>query len=297
MLNKMKPNFKSGFVALIGRPNVGKSSLMNTFVGQKVTIISDKPQTTRNQIRGILTGENYQIVWLDTPGIHKPLHKLGTKMNEKAKAALSSVDLVLWVLDAGRGYTAGDEKIAAELAACDVPVLLVWNKMDLLEKNAELPQVAGFDRVFRVSAQTGEGIDHLLETIIGILPEGPAYYPEDMVTDHPERYIVAELIREQLLIHTEDEVPHSVAVQVNEMKERDNGKIYIDAVIYVERASQKGIVIGAKGDRLKAIGRDARQAIEALLDAPEFLNLWEKVRKNWRNNLFFLNEFGYGDED
>ena len=218
-------------------------------------------------------------------------------MNEKAKAALSSVDLVLWVLDASKGYTAGDEKIASELAACDVPVLVVWNKIDLLERSVEFPQVDGFDRIFRVSAHTGEGIEGLLEAIVGLLPEGPAYYPEDMVTDHPERYIAAELIREQLLLHTEDEVPHSVAVQVNEMKERDNGMIYIDAVIYVERDSQKGIVIGSKGSRLKAIGRDARQAIEALLDAPVFLNLWVKVRKNWRNNLSSLNEFGYGDQD
>lgn len=297
MLNKMKQNFKSGFVALIGRPNVGKSSLMNTFLGQKITITSDKPQTTRNQIRGILTGKNYQIVWLDTPGIHKPLHKLGTKMNEKAKAALASVDLVLWVLDAGKGYMAADEKIGAELASCDVPVLMVWNKTDLQDSTAELPPVAGFDQVFRVSAQTGDGIEGLLETIVGLLPEGPAYYPEDMVTDHPERYIAAELIREQLLRHTEDEVPHSIAVQVDEMKERDNGKVYIEAVIYVERDSQKGIVIGAKGERLKAIGRDARETIEALLDAPVFLNLWVKVRKNWRNNLSSLNEFGYGDQE
>lgn len=297
MLNKMKQNFKSGFVALIGRPNVGKSSLMNTFLGQKITITSDKPQTTRNQIRGILTGKNYQIVWLDTPGIHKPLHKLGTKMNEKAKAALGSVDLVLWVLDASKGYTAADQKIAAELGSCDVPLLVVWNKTDLLETPAELPPLAGFERIFKVSAQTGDGIESLLETIVGLLPEGPAYYPEDMVTDHPERYIAAELIREQLLRHTEDEVPHSIAVQVEEMKERDNGKIYIEAVIYVERDSQKGIVIGAKGERLKAIGRDAREAIEALLDAPVFLNLWVKVRKNWRNNLSSLNEFGYGDQE
>lgn len=289
-------SFKSGFVALVGRPNVGKSSLMNTFVGQKVTIISDKPQTTRNQIRGILTGTEYQIIWMDTPGIHKPLHKLGVKMNDAARSAVGSVDLVLWVLDAGQGYTKADQYIAQELAGLKVPVMVVWNKLDLLEGELE-KEISGFSEVYQVSAQTGAGINELLDAVVARLPEGPSYYPEDMVTDHPERYIVGELIREQLLKHTEEEIPHSVAVQVETMKERDNGMIFIEALIYVERDSQKGIVIGAKGERLKEIGREARENIEALLDAKVFLNLWVKVRKNWRNNLNSLKEFGYNDEE
>lgn len=289
-------SFKSGFVALVGRPNVGKSSLMNTFVGQKVTIISDKPQTTRNQIRGILTGTEYQIIWMDTPGIHKPLHKLGVKMNDAARSAVGSVDLVLWVLDAGQGYTKADQYIAQELAGLKVPVMVVWNKLDLLEGELE-KEISGFSEVYQVSAQTGAGINELLDAVVARLPEGPSYYPEDMVTDHPERYIVGELIREQLLKHTEEEIPHSVAVQVETMKERDNGMIFIEALIYVERDSQKGIVIGAKGERLKEIGREARENIEALLDAKVFLNLWVKVRKNWRNNLNSLKESGYNDEE
>lgn len=289
-------SFKSGFVALVGRPNVGKSSLMNTFVGQKITIISDKPQTTRNQIRGILTGTEYQIIWMDTPGIHKPLHKLGVKMNDAARSAVGSVDLVLWVLDAGQGYTKADQYIAQELAGLKVPVMVVWNKLDLVEGELE-KEISGFSEVYQVSAQTGAGINELLDAVVARLPEGPSYYPEDMVTDHPERYIVGELIREQLLKHTEEEIPHSVAVQVETMKERDNGMIFIEALIYVERDSQKGIVIGAKGERLKEIGREARENIEALLDAKVFLNLWVKVRKNWRNNLNSLKEFGYNDEE
>lgn len=290
-------NFKSGFVALVGRPNVGKSSLMNTFIGEKITITSDKPQTTRNQIRGILSGPGYQIIWLDTPGIHKAQHRLGDKMNEKAKAALGSVDLALWVLDAARGYTPADNYIAAELTQAEVPVIVVWNKIDLIADPAQLKPVAGFNSMFAVSAQTGEGIDPLLQSIVQKLPEGPAYYPEDMITDHPERYIIGELVREQLLKFTNDEIPYSVAVQVEQMQERPNGRFFIDAVIFVERDSQKGIIIGAKGERLKNIGRAARENIESLLDTKVFLNLWVKVRKNWRDDIAALNEFGYGDEE
>lgn len=295
MMNK--PSFKSGFVALIGRPNVGKSSLMNTFVGEKITITSDKPQTTRNQIRGILSGEGYQVIWLDTPGIHKAQHKLGDKMNESAKAALGSVDVALWVLDAAKGYTPADTYIAAELLQADVPVIVVWNKVDLIADQSRLEPVAGFDKMFIVSAHTGAGIEPLLQAIIQLLPEGPAYYPEDMVTDHPERHIVGELVREQLLKYTNEEVPYAVAVQVEQMEERPDGRFFIDAVIYAERDSQKGIIIGAKGERLKNIGQAARENIESLLDTKVYLNLWVKVRKNWRDNPAALNEFGYGDDE
>lgn len=288
---------KSGFVALVGRPNVGKSSLMNTFVGQKITIISDKPQTTRNQLRGILTDRDYQIIWLDTPGLHRPLHKLGTEMNEKAKSALKSVDIVFWVLDASKGLTAADEIIAQDIRKVDIPVMVVWNKIDLNKDLASLPKIDGFDKVYHVSAHTRQGVSELLAATVSQLPPGPFYYPPDMITDHPERFIVGELIREQVLMYTDEEVPHSIAIQIEQMKERSNGGFYIDAIIYVERDSQKGIIIGSKGERLKKIGQGARQSIEDLLDTKVYLNLWVKVRKNWRNHSGSLREFGYLDRN
>jgi GTP-binding protein Era len=284
---------KSGFVALVGRPNVGKSSLLNALIGQKITITSDKPQTTRNQLRGILTGEHYQIIWLDTPGLHRPLHQLGTQMMEQTRTTLKSVDLALWMLDAAAGYTLADQKVAAQLAEAGVPIYTVWNKLDLIEPGAVLPEIPDFNRVFQVSAHSGQGVAELLAAVVATLPEGPFYYPPDQVADHPERFIVAELIREQVLTHTEDEVPHAVAVMVEQLKERPRGKVYIEAHIFVERDSQKGIIIGANGARLKKIGASARPLIEELLDAPVYLDLWVKVRKNWRNQEKDLKEFGY----
>lgn len=284
---------KSGFVALVGRPNVGKSSLLNTFIGQKITITSDKPQTTRNQLRGILTGEDYQIIWVDTPGMHRPLHQLGAQMLEQAQSALTDVDLALWVLDAAAGYTPSDQKVAAFLQEAKIPVFVVWNKIDLLDAATAVPEISGFTNVYRVSARSGSGVDELLQAVVNALPVGPFYYPPDQVADHPERFIAAELIREQVLLRTEEEIPHSVAVQVETMTERPEGKFYLDVNIFVERESQKGIIIGAGGKKLKEIGSAARQAIEAMLDAPVYLNLWVKVRKNWRNNERDLKEFGY----
>lgn len=292
----MKHNFKSGFVGLIGRPNVGKSSLVNTFVGQKITITSDKPQTTRNQLKGILTGKDYQIIWLDTPGIHRPFHKLGSEMNERTRTAIHSVDLVIWVLDAGTGFTAADRHIARDLERLEIPVLVVWNKIDIQNDTSAIITPEGYEKVFTVSAVTREGIEELLQAVVSQLPNGPLYYPPDMVTDHPERFIVAELIREQILRFTDEEVPHSIAVQIEQMKERVNGDTFIEALIYVERDSQKGIIIGAKGERLKNIGQDARISIESLLDTKVFLTLWVKVRKNWRNNQASLREFGYTED-
>lgn len=289
----MKHTFKSGFVALIGRPNVGKSTLLNTFIGQKITITSEKPQTTRNQLRGILSGKDFQIIWLDTPGIHRPMHKLGSEMNEKARSALQSVDMIFWVLDAGVGFTAADRYLEKDLTQIDIPVFVIWNKIDLKTAGTSLTAPEKYNRVFEVSAHTREGIDNLLQAVVAELPEGPMYYPPDMVTDHPERFIVAELIREQVLRYTEEEVPHSIAIQVEQMKERDNGGIFIEALVYVERDSQKGIIIGAKGERLKKIGQEARVNIEALLDTKVYLELWVKVRKNWRNHQASLKEFGY----
>jgi GTP-binding protein Era len=287
---------KSGFVTLTGRPNVGKSSLLNTFVGQKITITSEKPQTTRNQLRGILTGADYQIIWLDTPGLHRPLHQLGTQMVEQAQTALANVDLALWVLDAAAGFTPADQKVAVELRKVKVPLFVVWNKIDLTEAETVLPELPGFANPFRVSAQSGEGIATLLDAVVRALPRGHFYYPPDQIADFPERFIAAELIREQVLTHTEEEVPHSVAIRVEQMKERPDGMFYVEANIYVERDSQKGIIIGAKGSRLKQIGAAARKTIEEMLDAPVYLNLWVKVRKNWRNNERDLKEFGYWEK-
>ncbi|TCL65289.1 GTP-binding protein Era [Hydrogenispora ethanolica] len=296
-LGRMKEKqFKSGFATLIGRPNVGKSSLLNRIIGQKITITSDKPQTTRTQLRGILTQPGYQIVWIDTPGLHRPLHQLGTEMVKTAQAALRSGDLAVWVLDASQGLTPADLKVAEELRAANLPVLPVWNKMDLVH-DEQLPELPGFAAPLRVSARDGGGLPQLLAAVAEALPDGPPFYPPEMVTDHPERFIAAEFIREQVLNHTQEEVPHSVAVQVDEFKERDNGLIYIDAVIYVERDSQKGILIGAGGERLKQIGQAARADIQELLDAKVFLNLWVKVRDKWRNNRSALRDFGYWEQE
>ncbi|MCL6590578.1 MAG: GTPase Era [Firmicutes bacterium] len=293
----MKQEYKSGFAALAGRPNVGKSSLLNAFIGQKLVITSEKPQTTRNQLRGILTTGEYQIIWVDTPGLHHPKHLLGNQMVQNTYGALAGVDLILWVLDAELGLTPGDQKVAERLRKFDLPVLVVWNKIDLVASGWRRPPITGFDRVFKVSAVTREGLPELLREIVALLPPGPQYYPPDIVTDHPEKFIVAEFIREQVLQFTQDEIPHSVAVQVEQMKERPDGRIYIEAVIFVERDSQKGILIGAGGQRLKQIGAAARQNIEQLLNTAIFLSLWVKVRKNWRNNEAALKEFGYWETD
>lgn len=290
-------DYRSGFVALIGRPNVGKSTLLNKIVGQKITITSDKPQTTRNQLRGILSGPNYQIIWVDTPGLHKPLHHLGEQLVKTAQKALSQVDLVLWVLDAAAGFKPADQKVAQLISTIEQPLFVVWNKIDLIKSDQEL-RVDWEDvrarKTLHVSAQSGVGIPKLIAAVVAELPLGPAYYPPEMFTDHPEQFIAAEYIREQVLNQTEAEVPHSVAVQIGEFKKRPNGQVYIEATIYVERDSQKGIIIGAKGGRLKAIGAAARIEIEQLLDAPVYLNLWVKIRKNWRNSEKILREFGYG---
>ncbi|MGE5607075.1 MAG: GTPase Era [Bacteroidota bacterium] len=293
-------DYRSGFVALIGRPNVGKSTLLNRIIGQKITITSDKPQTTRNQLRGILSGPNYQIIWVDTPGLHKPLHHLGEQMVKTAQRALSNVDLVLWVLDAEAGFRPADEKVAQLLSSIGQPLFAVWNKIDLVASDQELEfcrEGLPILKTFKVSALSGAGINELINGVVAQLPPGPAYYPPEMITDHPEQFIIAEYIREQVLNQTEEEIPHSVAVRIEEFKKRPNGQVYIEANIYVERDSQKGIIIGAKGGRLKAIGATARVEIEKLLDAPVYLNLWAKVRKNWRNSDKLLQEFGYGEEE
>ncbi len=295
---------KSGFVALIGRPNVGKSTLMNHIIGQKVAIISDKPQTTRNKIQGIYTSDEGQIIFLDTPGIHKPKSKLGDWMVNKAQETLNEVDLILFLVDVAEGMGPGDRWIMQLLQKVETPVFLVVNKLDQVHPDEMLPfidayrKLFSFDEVVPISALYGNNVSTLLRLIIERLPEGPKYYPEDQVTDHPERFIVGELIREKVLLLTREEVPHSVAVVVEEMRKRPHGEMVdIVATIYTERKSQKGILIGKQGSMLKEVGKRARQDIEKLLGNRVFLDLWVKVKKDWRNEEHLLKEFGYREED
>ena len=295
----MKQGYKSGFAAVIGRPNVGKSTLINSLIGQKIAIMSDKPQTTRNKILCVLTQEDAQIVFLDTPGIHKAKDKLGEYMVHAAENTLKEVDVILFVVDATEKMGAGEHYILERLQATKKPVLLVVNKLDLIEKDTVLPIISRytekypFTGVVPISAKEKLNLDSLLVELKKHCEEGPQYYPDDMVTDQPERLIVAELVREKVLQLTRDEIPHAIAVDVDEMRARDNGDVYIRATIYVERESQKGIVIGAKGVMLKKIGAMARNDIEGLLGSRVYLDLWVKVKKDWRNRNNILKEFGF----
>jgi GTP-binding protein Era len=296
-----KAGHKSGFVAVIGRPNVGKSTLLNRLVGQKIAIVSDKPQTTRNRILGILTEPDAQILFLDTPGIHKPRHKLGEFMVKAAQGTLHEVDLILFVSDVTESIGPGERYIVDMLEHVSTPVILVLNKIDAVEKDKLLPMIATysqmreFDAVVPVSALTGDNEKRLLAQIKEYLPEGPQYYPEDEITDQPERTVAAELIREKIFHLTRDEVPHSTAVEVEEMKTRDNGDVFVRAVIYIERDSQKGIIIGSGGAMLKEIGRQARLEMEALFGSRFFVDLWVKVKKDWRNRDGSLRMLGYDE--
>ncbi len=293
---------KSGFIAVIGRPNVGKSTLINQLIGQKIAIMSDKPQTTRSRILCILTQPDAQVVLLDTPGVHKPLSKLGEYMDRSITNTLKEVDAVFFVVDASEKPGPGERFIMERLEKTKKPVILVLNKIDLVTKEELLPIIAAYskDREFAavvpISALSEENLDALLSEAKKHLPEGPAYYPEDMVTDQPERLIAAELVREKVLTLTRDEVPHSIAVDVDEMATRKNGDVYIRATIYVERDSQKGIVIGHKGAMLKEIGRLARPDIEMMLGGKVYLDLWVKVRKDWRNRDAILKSLGFGQD-
>lgn len=291
--------YKSGFVAVIGRPNVGKSTLLNQLIGQKIAIVSDTPQTTRNKILGILTLPDAQILFLDTPGIHKPKHKLGEFMVKSAQESLKEVDLILYVSDVTESFGSGERYILDMLETESAPVVLVLNKVDLLSREKILPliqQYSGlrdFAAVVPVSAATGENTDRLIEVIKENLAEGPQYYPEDEITDQPERVVAAELIREKIFRLTRDEIPHSTAVEVEEMKTRENGDVFLRATIYVERDSQKGIVIGAGGVMLKEVGRQARLEMENIFGSRFFVDLWVKVKKDWRNKEGSLRMFGY----
>jgi GTPase len=297
-----KKAYTSGFVTLIGRPNVGKSTLMNQIIGQKVAIMSDKPQTTRNKIQGVYTTNESQIVFLDTPGIHKPLSKLGDFMVKVATNTLSEVDVVLFLVDVAEGLGGGDKYIIEQLQGLKTPVILVLNKIDQVHPEALLPVIAqykdlyNFAEIVPVSALQGNNVTTLLEQITKYLPEGPQYYPADQVTDYPEQFICAELIREKILHLTREEIPHSIAVTIEQMKVEDNGIVHIGAVIFVERDSQKGIVIGKSGALLKEIGKQARKDIEALLGSKIFLELWVKVKKDWRNQERVLRDLGFRND-
>jgi len=290
---------KSGFVAIIGRPNAGKSTLLNQLLGRKIAIMSDKPQTTRNRISGILTRDDAQIIYLDTPGIHKPKHKLGKYMVDIARETLQEVDLIYYMVDASSSFGAGEQYILEKLSRINTPVFLLLNKTDLLKPQQVLQNIAewqargNFAETFPLSALKGENIIKLIAKTIQYLPHGPQYYPEDAVTDQPEQVVVGELIREKILQLTREEIPHSVAVAVEMMEQRQNDIVYIGATIYIERASQKGIIIGKGGTLLKKIGSEARKDIEYLLGNKVFLELWVKVREDWRNKEKILRNLGY----
>lgn len=294
---------KSGFVALIGRPNVGKSTLLNRIVGQKVAIMSDKAQTTRNKIQGIYTTKDAQIVFIDTPGIHKPHSKLGDYMVESAYSALHEVDAICFLISADQKRGRGDDFIMERLKKVDTPVYLVVNKIDKVHPDELLPLIEDytsqmdFKEVIPISAQQGNNVDRLLEVLTDQLPEGPQYYPEDQITDHPEYFVVSELIREKVLEFTREEVPHSVAVVTEKMSRNDNDKVHIQAAIIVERKSQKGIIIGKGGSMLKKIGSHARRDIERLLGDKVYLEIWVKVQPNWRDKQIYLQDYGYRKED
>ena len=282
---------------------MGKSTLINNLIGEKIAIMSDRPQTTRNKIMCIMNTNNAQIMFLDTPGIHKPQHKLGEYMVRAAESALNEVDAVLFVVDANEKKGAGDAFIMAKLKNIKAPVILVVNKIDKLSNKEQLFAIiesyrnsCDFKAVLPISALQDKDLAPLVQEILKYLPEGPEYFPEDMITDQPERVIVAELIREKILKLTRDEVPHSIAVEIEEMKTRENDNLYIRATIFVERESQKGIVIGAKGALLKLIGQQARKDIEVLLGNKTYLELWVKVKADWRNRDQLLRQFGYDDK-
>lgn len=295
--------FKSGFVSIVGRPNVGKSTLMNNVVGEKIAIMSDKPQTTRNTIQAVYTDEECQIVFLDTPGIHKPKNKLGEFMVKSATDAFKNVDLVLFVVDDSKKIGPGDRKIIEDLKSIKTPVILVLNKIDKLEENElfELMQLYSKEELFKeivpISALKGRNINELLKVIEKYLEEGPKYFPDYMITDQPERVLVSELIREKVLHYLNDEVPHGVAVEIEKMKSRKDKEIVdISAVIYCERDSHKGIIIGKNGRKLKGIGKSAREDMELLLGSKINLQLWVKVKENWRNLQNYISDFGYNDK-
>ncbi|MEJ8776554.1 GTPase Era [Pseudogracilibacillus sp. ICA-222130] len=298
----MEEKHVSGFVTMIGRPNVGKSTLLNQIIGEKISIISDKIQTTRHAIQGIYSDDIGQIVFIDTPGVHKPKHRLGDYMVDVSLQTISDVDLILFVVNANEGIGRGDQFIMEKLKKADVPVFLLLNKVDLIHPDALFPLIAtykeqfDFAEIIPISALNGNNVQKLISLIQQRLPEGPKYFDEDALTDKTERFLVSELIREKVLHHTEEEVPHSINVVVENFSISEHGKVHIQALIITERSSQKGILIGKKGSMLKKIGKEARLDIEKMLNEKVFLELWVKVEKDWRNKPSSLTKFGFDTE-
>ena len=296
----MKNNFRSGFVSLIGRPNVGKSTLMNSLIGEKISIISNKPQTTRNKIQTILTTDTYQIIFIDTPGIHKPKSKLGDYMVKSAENSLNDIDLVLYLIEPYEKIKDSDKAILDRLRNVKTPVFLIINKIDTVEKEELLKVIDAYRReydfkeIIPISALKGQNKSLLMDTIEKYLPDGPKYFPDDMITDQPERQIVAEIIREKALYLLQEEIPHGIAVEITSMKERDGKNIMdIEATVYCEKSSHKGIIIGKQGSMLKRIGSDARRDIQRFLGSHINLQIWVKIKKDWRDSDFLLKNFGY----
>ncbi|MFC0474401.1 GTPase Era [Robertmurraya beringensis] len=304
MSNNQNQEHKSGFISIIGRPNVGKSTFLNRVIGQKIAIMSDKPQTTRNKVQGVLTTNDAQLVFIDTPGIHKPKHKLGDFMMKVAQNTLKEVDIVLFMVNAEEGFGRGEEFILDKFQSIKTPVFLVINKIDLVHPDQLMEIIVSykekypFAEIIPISALEGNNLEVLLDVIKKYIPEGPQYYPADQVTDHPERFIVSELIREKALHLTREEIPHSLAVVIEKMERiEDKDVVHVMATIIVERDSQKGIVIGKQGSMLKEIGKRARQDIENLLGTKVFLELWVKVQKDWRNKMSQLRDFGFREDE
>ncbi|MCG7793111.1 GTPase Era [Staphylococcus epidermidis] len=293
---------KSGFVSIIGRPNVGKSTFVNRVIGHKIAIMSDKAQTTRNKIQGVMTRDDAQIIFIDTPGIHKPKHKLGDYMMRVAKNTLSEIDAIMFMVNVNEDIGRGDEYIMEMLKNVKTPILLVLNKIDLVHPDTLMPKIEqyqsymDFTEIIPISALEGLNVDHFIDVLKSFLPEGPKYYPDNQISDHPEQFVVSEIIREKILHLTSEEIPHAIGVNVDRMIKEDEDRVRIEATIYVERDSQKGIVIGKGGKKLKEVGKRARRDIEMLLGSKVYLELWVKVQRDWRNKVNFIRQIGYVED-
>lgn len=295
----MTSKFKSGFISIIGRPNVGKSTFINYVIGQKIAIVSNKPQTTRNKIQGIYTKDDHQMIFIDTPGIHKPKHRLGDFMVKTAESTLNEVDIVIFMIHAKEGFGKGDQYIIERLQQVNSPVFLLINKIDLIHPDELLPIIDmyknkyDFKEIVPISASEGHNVNHLLNVLKGYLPEGPKYFDEKQITDHPEKFIIGEFIREKVLQLTREEIPHSITVVIENIESRGKYPMLIQATIITERNTQKGILIGKQGSMLKKIGKEARKDVETLLGTKIYLDLWVKVKKDWRNSQRQLQQYGF----
>ena len=293
---------KSGFVSIIGRPNVGKSTFVNRVIGHKIAIMSDKAQTTRNKIQGVMTRDDAQIIFIDTPGIHKPKHKLGDYMMRVAKNTLSEIDAIMFMVNVNEDIGRGDEYIMEMLKNVKTPIFLVLNKIDLVHPDTLMPKIEqyqsymDFTDIIPISALEGLNVDHFIDVLKSFLPEGPKYYPDNQISDHPEQFVVSEIIREKILHLTSEEIPHAIGVNVDRMIKEDEDRVRIEATIYVERDSQKGIVVGKGGKKLKEVGKRARRDIEMLLGSKVYLELWVKVQRDWRNKVNFIRQIGYVED-